>query len=66
LGSGGCIFSIIAGGCISDLYERKELLELMSIAYGMSCMLLAAAPNWQLLAIAAVIVNLCWAGDLAF
>ncbi|RJS84751.1 MFS transporter, partial [Candidatus Bathyarchaeota archaeon] len=66
LGSGGYIFSIIVGGYVVDLYGRKKLLGVMSIASGMSCMLLAAAPNWQLLAIAAVIMNLCWAGDPAF
>ena len=66
LGSVGYILSIIVGGCIADLYGRKKLLGLTTVASGVSHVLLAVAPNWQFLAIAAVIVNLCWAGDPAF
>ena len=66
LGSAGYIFSIVVGGCIADLYGRKKLLGLTTIVSGVSHVLLAAAPNWQFLAVAAVIVNLCWAGDPAF
>ena len=66
LGSAGYVFSIIIGGRIADLYGRKKLLGLMTIASGISRIFSAIAPNWQFLAIAVVIENLCLAGDPAF
>jgi len=66
LGSASYIFAIIIGGQIADLYGRKKLLGLMTLTSGLSHILLAIAPSWQLLAVAVTIVNLCWVAEPAF
>jgi len=66
LGSASYIFAIIIGGQIADLYGRKKLLGLMTLTSGLSHILLAVAPTWQLLAVAVIIVNLCWVAEPAF
>ena len=66
LGSASYIFSILIGGQIADLYGRKKLLGLMTLTSGLSHILLAIVPTWQLLAIAVTVVNLCWVAEPAF
>ena len=66
LGSASYIFAIIIGGQIADLYGRKKLLGLMTLTSGLSHILLAIAPTWQLLAVAVIIVGLCWVAEPAF
>jgi MFS family permease len=66
LGSASYVFAIIIGGQIADLYGRKKLLGLMTLISGLSHILLAIAPTWQLLAVAITIVNLCWVAEPAF
>ncbi|MCW3981220.1 MAG: MFS transporter, partial [Candidatus Bathyarchaeota archaeon] len=59
------IFSII-GGHIADLYGRKRIVSLMTITLGLSQFLVAFAPNWQFLATAIIITNICWIFEPAF
>lgn len=66
LGSASYIFAIVIGGQIADLYGRKKLLGLMTIASGLSHILLAVSPTWQILAMAVMVVNLCWVAEPAF
>jgi len=66
LESVGYALSLIVGGQISDMYGRKRLLGLMTLASGVSHLLLAVAPHWQALALASVVVNLCWVMEPAF
>jgi len=53
------IFTIM-GGHIADLYGRKKLVGLMTVILGLSQFLVAIAPNWQFLALAMIITNMCW------
>ncbi len=66
LGSASYVIFAIIGGHIADLYGRKRLLGMMTIAVGLSELLVAAAPNWQSLALAVLIVNACWVMEPAF
>jgi len=66
LGSVSYIFAIIIGGQIADLYGRKKMLGLMTLTSGLSHILLAIVPTWQLLAVAVIVVNLCWVAEPAF
>ena len=66
LGSASYVIFAIIGGHIADLYGRKKLLGLMTFAAGASQLLVAVAPNWQFLAIAIVVVNMCWIMEPAF
>ncbi len=66
LGSASYVIFAIIGGHIADLYGRKKLLGLMTLAAGLSQLLVAAAPNWQFLALAIVVVNICWIMEPAF
>jgi len=66
LGSASYVIFAIIGGHIADLYGRKRLLGLMTLAAGLSQLLVAAAPNWQFLALAIIIVNICWIMEPAF
>ncbi|MFQ6065386.1 MAG: MFS transporter [Candidatus Bathyarchaeia archaeon] len=66
LGSTSYIIFAIIGGHIADLYGRKSLLGFMTLAAGLSELLVAVAPNWQFLAIAVIIVNICWIMEPAF
>lgn len=59
------IFSII-GGHIADLYGRKRIVSLMTVTLGLSQFLVAFAPNWQFLATAIIITNICWIFEPAF
>ena len=66
LGSAGYVIFAIIGGHIADLYGRKRLLGLMTLAVGLSELLVAVAPNWQFLALAIIVVNICWIMEPAF
>jgi len=66
LGSASYIIFAIIGGHIADLYGRKRLLGLMTLAAGLSELLVAVAPNWQFLALAIIVVNICWIMEPAF
>ena len=66
LGSASFVIFAIIGGHIADLYGRKKLLGLMTLAAGLSELMIAAAPNWQSLALAIIIVNICWIMEPAF
>ena len=66
LGSASYVIFAIIGGHIADLYGRKRLLGLMTLAAGLSKLLVAVAPNWQFLALAVIIVNVCWIMEPAF
>jgi len=66
LGSASFVVFAIIGGHIADLYGRKRLLGLMTLAAGLSELLVAAAPNWQFLALAIMVVNICWIMEPAF
>jgi len=57
--------SIIVGGQIADIYGRKKVLGVMTIAVGISQTLMAIAPNWQFLAFASTIIHLCYLMDPA-
>lgn len=65
-GSASYVIFAVIGGHIADLYGRKKLLGLMTLARGVSQLLVAFAPNWQFLAMAIVIVNICWIMEPAF
>jgi len=66
LGGASYVLFAIIGGHIADLYGRKRLLGLMTLATGFSQLLSAVAPNWQFLALAIVLVNICWVWEPAF
>jgi len=66
LGSASYVIFAIIGGHIADMYGRKKLLGLMTLAAGLSKLLVAVAPNWQFLAFAVIIVNICWIMEPAF
>lgn len=66
LGSSSYVIFAMIGGHIADLYGRKKLLGLMTFAAGASQLLVAVAPNWQFLALAIVVVNICWIMEPAF
>jgi len=60
VGSATFVVSAIIGGHIADLYGRKKLVSLMTVILGLSQFLVAIAPNWQFLAVAMIITNMCW------
>lgn len=60
LGSATFVISAIIGGHIADLHGRKRLVSLMTVILGLSQFLVAIAPNWQFLAVAMIITNMCW------
>lgn len=66
LGNAAFVVSAIIGGHIADSYGRKRLISIMTVALGLSQFLLAAAPNWQILAVAAIIINMCCVFEPAF
>jgi MFS family permease len=66
LGSASYVIFAIIGGHIADLYGRKRLLGLMTLAVGLSELFVAVAPNWQFLGLAIIIVNICWIMEPAF
>ena len=66
LGSASYVIFAIIGGHIADMYGRKKLLGLMTLAAGLSELLVAVAPDWQFLALAIIIVNICWIMEPAF
>ncbi|MDH5447721.1 MAG: MFS transporter [Candidatus Bathyarchaeota archaeon] len=66
LGSTTFVISAIIGGHIADLYGRKTLISLMTIALGLSQFLVAFAPNWQFLTLAIILANVCWIFEPAF
>ncbi len=66
LGSASFVIFAIIGGHIADLYGRKRLLGLMTLAVGLSELFVAVAPNWQFLGLAIIIVNICWIMEPAF
>jgi MFS family permease len=51
---------------MADLYGRKKLLGLMTLISGLSHILLAVAPTWQMLAVAITVVNLSWFAEPAY
>lgn len=65
---GNATFALFAimGGHIADLYGRKKLVSFMTVALGLSQFLLAFAPNWQLLALAVIVTNICLVFEPAF
>jgi len=60
LGNATFVISAIIGGHIADLHGRKKLVSLMTVTLGLSQFLVAIAPNWQFLALAMIITNICW------
>ena len=66
LGNATFVVFAIIGGHIADLYGRKRLVGLMTIILGLSRFLVAFAPNWQFLAFAIIITNVCWIFEPAF
>ena len=66
LGNATFVFFAIIGGHIADLYGRKKLVSIMTVILGLSRFLVAFAPNWQFLALAIVITNMCWIFEPAF
>ena len=66
LGSASYVFSVMVGGQLADLYGRRKLLGFMTLVSGASQVLLAVAPSWQFLALATIIVSLCWVMEPAF
>ncbi|MEA2089655.1 MAG: MFS transporter [Thermoproteota archaeon] len=66
LGSVSFVIVAIIGGHIADFYGRKKLLGTMTAALGASQLLVAAAPNWHFLALAVIVVNVCWIMEPAF
>ncbi|RJS84473.1 MFS transporter, partial [Candidatus Bathyarchaeota archaeon] len=60
------ILSLIIGGQLADVYGRKKVLGITTLALGASQVLLALVPNWQSLVLAVIVVNFCWIGEPAF
>ena len=66
LGSATFVVFAIIGGHIADLHGRKKLIGIMTLILGSSQFLMAFAPNWQFLAIAVIVTNVCWIFEPAF
>ncbi len=66
LGSTTFVIFAIIGGHIADLHGRKKLIGLMTVILGLSQFLTAFAPNWQFLALAIIVTNVCWIFEPAF
>ncbi|NIO38037.1 MFS transporter, partial [Candidatus Bathyarchaeota archaeon] len=66
IGNGTFVVFAIIGGHIADLYGRKKIVGLMTVFLGLSQLLTAFSPNWQFLALAMIIVNICWIFEPAF
>jgi MFS family permease len=66
LGSATFVIAAIIGGHLADLYGRKKLVGTMTFILGLSQLLVAFAPDWQILSIAVIITNICWIFEPAF
>jgi len=66
LGSAAFVIVAIVGGHLADLYGRRKLVGVMTIVLGLSQLLVAFAPNWQILSLAIIISNVCWIFEPAF
>lgn len=60
LGNATFVVFAIIGGHIADLHGRKKLVGLTTVILGLSQVLVAVAPNWQFLAIAMIVTNICY------
>ncbi|UCE96135.1 MAG: MFS transporter [Candidatus Bathyarchaeota archaeon] len=66
IGSATFVIFAILGGHIADVHGRKKLISLMTVVLGLSQFLVAIAPNWQFLALAIILTNICWIFEPAF
>jgi MFS family permease len=66
LGSATFVIFAILGGYIADSYGRRKLICVMTTFLGFSQLLIAFAPNWQLLSLAVVVMNVGWVFEPAY